>query len=172
MGRVACLGFGKIASRPMGVTFIRTQHLVYRHFSCTTSASNADKLVKPSHASLADIRARYKHQGHGSVCLERYSSPGIATIKLQNPQRRNALSPKMQSELADIVDELERECVDNSSSDMGGVIVMGSHHTFCSGFGKRLLVPCLHLRAQPYLLPFRCRSIAGWTRFHDTRIWQ
>ncbi|TPX32564.1 hypothetical protein SmJEL517_g04374 [Synchytrium microbalum] len=94
-------------------------------------------------SDILSIRTSYRTQGHGQVILEKYTSPGIATIKLSNLKRRNALSPKMMSEFADVVDELERECTSSEAAHggastkndgLGGVILMGEGNTLCSGF--------------------------------------
>ncbi|TPX40011.1 hypothetical protein SeMB42_g06159 [Synchytrium endobioticum] len=129
MKSITTLASIRPAFRCTASAYVYNQPRISRRASHTT-ASPSDA---PHHPDLADIRARYRHQGHGTVVLERHSSPGIATIKLQNPKRRNALSPKMQSELADALDALEHEASD-PKSNMCGVILMGDDHSFCSGF--------------------------------------
>jgi hypothetical protein len=46
--------------------------------------------------------------GDGEVILD-LSHPRIATVTLQNPLRRNAVTPRMMAQLADCIDRLEEE---------------------------------------------------------------
>ncbi|MFI6369164.1 enoyl-CoA hydratase-related protein [Nocardia sp. NPDC050630] len=52
---------------------------------------------------------------------------GIATIELNNPDRRNAIDVEMAGELVDVC-----ETVDNSL-EIGGVVIQGAGGQFCSG---------------------------------------
>lgn len=72
----------------------------------------------------------------GSVTLEKLS-PGLLALRLSNRDKRNALSPSMMVELLARVEEVEAACVTEKDSDGSpyGLILTGSHGTFCSGFG-------------------------------------
>lgn len=70
--------------------------------------------------------------GDGSVSLSLTDVPHLAVIRLENPKRANALSPKMMVELSDAVSELE-----TTSDQLIGLIVMGANKTFCSGADLR-----------------------------------
>ena len=58
---------------------------------------------------------------------------GIARVKLNHPDRKNALSGKMMAELADIVTDLE------AWSTGKGVLLYGAEGTFCSGGDLNLM---------------------------------
>ena len=57
--------------------------------------------------------------------LER--SGQIARIELRRPEKRNAMNPRMASELADVLDQLE------SDADVRVVSLRGAGGDFCSG---------------------------------------
>ncbi|KAL2919361.1 enoyl CoA hydratase domain-containing protein 1 [Polyrhizophydium stewartii] len=57
----------------------------------------------------------------------------VLGVRLENPARRNAMSPKMMVELAEIVDDLEARCGDHSAAAFG-LVLYGAGGTFCSGF--------------------------------------
>lgn len=63
----------------------------------------------------------------GSVDLTKDEKTGIATILLNNPERKNAFTGKMMVDLSDVVTDLEQW------PSGRGVLVCGSNHTFCSG---------------------------------------
>jgi len=52
---------------------------------------------------------------------------GVATVVLNRPERRNALSPAMISALARLLPELEQ------SDDVGALVITGSGAAFCAG---------------------------------------
>jgi hypothetical protein len=89
---------------------------------------------------IQEIRKEYKSftkpLSSGSVNLERLS-PGLLALRLSNKDTRNALSPVMMTELLACVEKIEDLCVLEKDSDESpyGLILTGSHGTFCSGFG-------------------------------------
>lgn len=54
-------------------------------------------------------------------------SEGIATISLNNPTKRNALTPQLADELVAAIDEVDR------NASVGALIVKGEGGSFCSG---------------------------------------
>ncbi|XP_021922117.1 ethylmalonyl-CoA decarboxylase-like isoform X1 [Zootermopsis nevadensis] len=77
--------------------------------------------------ATAEIRKRLLQSRGGCVDVVKNEDTGIATLCLNNPERRNAISGSMMVDLADAVDMLE-------SWDTGkGLIIYGHGHTFCSG---------------------------------------
>jgi ethylmalonyl-CoA/methylmalonyl-CoA decarboxylase len=75
--------------------------------------------------SLANIREELRQYGGGSIDVEWNGS--IASITLNNPARRNALTPFMMASLADVVDTLE------SSTDASCAVLRGADGWFCAG---------------------------------------
>ncbi len=78
---------------------------------------------------LNKIRSKFRAIGQGQVRLNLDKS--IGHLILDNPAKRNALSPKMMVELAEMVEQLEH------SKQMTGLIISGSNESFCSGFGNQ-----------------------------------
>ncbi|XP_069693644.1 ethylmalonyl-CoA decarboxylase-like isoform X1 [Periplaneta americana] len=77
--------------------------------------------------STAEIRARLLQSTGGSVDLEKNEETGIATLCLNHPERRNAVSGKMMVDFESAINTLE-----NWSSGKG-LIIYGHGNTFCSG---------------------------------------
>jgi len=78
--------------------------------------------------------------GTGSIKLNLKEFDGIATIHIDNSKKKNALSGKMMAELADVVEILEKEPQEKTSSIKSNnqpyaVILSGENNTFCAGFG-------------------------------------
>ncbi|KAL4236297.1 enoyl CoA hydratase domain-containing protein 1 [Mactra antiquata] len=67
-----------------------------------------------------------QHPG-GSVDLLKDNNTGIATITINNPEKKNAISGKMMVDLEECVSELENWV------DGKGLILTGKDKTFCSG---------------------------------------
>ena len=75
--------------------------------------------------------------GVGDVTLKR--SGDLATVTLSNPEVHNAISGRMMSRLAAVVEELE-------SFDGSVVVVRGAGHSFCSGADLRVVGKSLDSR--------------------------
>lgn len=71
-----------------------------------------------------------------SITLMKGYAPGIHLIKIHNPSKRNAISPAMMVDLAEIVDSLDDtfNSTQDIDTDSAGLILTGSETTFCSGF--------------------------------------
>ena len=52
---------------------------------------------------------------------------GVATLTLNDPQKRNAINLMMNDQICETMDTLE------SSSDVGAVVVTGAGKAFCAG---------------------------------------
>ncbi|KAI8918038.1 ClpP/crotonase-like domain-containing protein [Entophlyctis helioformis] len=100
--------------------------------------------------SLLKIRAKFAQLGSGSVRLHPLSSHALHPSQerhaaqarqpdsrvfglcIDNPSRRNAVSPAMMTQLAEAVDALESPS--SHLASVYGVVVYGANSTFCSGF--------------------------------------
>lgn len=60
-----------------------------------------------------------------------HTEGSVAVITVSNPGVRNALTPKMGAELADVCDAINTDC------DVGAAVVRGDAGTFCSGADTR-----------------------------------
>ena len=69
----------------------------------------------------------------GSVDLE--LGENIAHLCLNHPQKRNALSPSMMSDLSDHVSFLEKY-LESPNCSLYGLVLTGAQNTFCSGFSN------------------------------------
>lgn len=61
------------------------------------------------------------------------SAPGVATVRLAAPDRKNALVGDMARELIGALRELD------DTHDVGAVIISGGQHAFCAGAHRELL---------------------------------
>lgn len=59
--------------------------------------------------------------------IELSTQDGVAVITVCNPAKRNALTPAMGAQLADVCDQIDRD------SDIGAAVVRGDDGMFCSG---------------------------------------
>ncbi|CAM9989279.1 unnamed protein product [Scytosiphon promiscuus] len=76
---------------------------------------------------MRGFKDRLRPLGPGGISLSLDDENGLATLVLDNHERRNALSGKMMAQLADAVDELERW-------DTGvALVVHGAGGSFCAG---------------------------------------
>lgn len=75
----------------------------------------------------AEIRTQLLQSRGGSVDLVKNEDTRIATLCLNHPEKRNAITGKMMVDLADAIDMLESWSVGK------GLIVYGHGRTFCSG---------------------------------------
>jgi len=82
-----------------------------------------------SYPTLEEATSALQGVGEGRVILDK-GLDGIATIRLENPLKKNALSGRMMVELSKCVTELE-----NWPSGVG-VIMYGTGDNFCSGADK------------------------------------
>jgi 1,4-dihydroxy-2-naphthoyl-CoA synthase len=92
-------------------------------------------------ASAEQLLTDFKDIGTGRVDLS--VNDGIVMLKLNNPSKKNALSPSMMSQLYTHLKELSS---DKSDMDLYGLILAGEDNTFCSGFGA-----CACLQLGPYI---------------------
>lgn len=91
-------------------------------------SSGIRKVIRRNYAQGAgDFRATLMKITGGSIDLTKDNSTGIAKIKLNHPDRKNALSGAMMCELSDIASELE------AWKEGKGFLLYGTEKTFCSG---------------------------------------
>ncbi|KAK6188448.1 hypothetical protein SNE40_004618 [Patella caerulea] len=90
-------------------------------------------------SNLRDTKDLLIKYNGGTVDLVKDTTTGIATISLNNPGKKNALTGKMMVELADNISELE------TWGGGKGLILTGTEGSFCSGgdldFVKKVLTP-------------------------------
>jgi len=80
-----------------------------------------------SETNIEEICEQFSQYGGGSVDLNLDDSTGIATITLNHPERRNALSGKMMTELWSVVQTLEDWRLGK------GIVLRSVGEAFCSG---------------------------------------
>ncbi|CAG2059579.1 unnamed protein product [Timema podura] len=89
--------------------------------SCLNSCSTFPE------SSMAEIRHSLQQYKGGSIDLTLDDDTSIATLCLNHPEKKNAISGQMMADLEDSVNTLERW------SQGKGVILYGSNGMFCSG---------------------------------------
>nr|CAD7443467.1 unnamed protein product [Timema bartmani] len=89
--------------------------------SCLSSCSTFPE------SSMAEIRHSLQQYKGGSIDLTLDDDTSIATLCLNHPEKKNAISGQMMADLEDSVNTLERW------SQGKGVILYGSNGMFCSG---------------------------------------
>lgn len=94
-------------------------------------------LVRFQSSISNEIRNELKSYPGGSVDLTKDEQSKIATICLNYPEKKNALTGTMLINLMDIISELE------SWDDGKGLILKGSNGTFCCGLHNDLFNPKL-----------------------------
>ncbi|KAJ3309770.1 enoyl CoA hydratase domain-containing protein 1 [Blyttiomyces sp. JEL0837] len=127
--------------------------------------------MPPHQTAITAIRSAFTKIGSGSVTLDLSTPIAVKTaaslatskpptskhsthaiITLRNERRKNALSPHMMSQLADVVDTLEdwtgkiKRGEGDEYSGLVGVVLTGEGNTFCSGFD-------LGVASQSFLTP-------------------
>lgn len=70
-------------------------------------------------------------QSWGTVLTERHD--GVAIVTLNNPDRKNALSPELSDELVDAFADVDAD------HSIGALVIKGAEGTFCSGADLRTL---------------------------------
>ncbi|XP_025831602.1 ethylmalonyl-CoA decarboxylase-like [Agrilus planipennis] len=80
-----------------------------------------------SQPSFEEIRKYLWGFGKGNVNLSKNEDTGIATLVLNNPEKRNAISGQMMVHLRDCIEELEKW------KSGKAVILQGHNNIFCSG---------------------------------------
>ncbi|KAJ3091312.1 enoyl CoA hydratase domain-containing protein 1 [Quaeritorhiza haematococci] len=122
-----------------------------RYSTQKLTGEELDNLTFPR--TVTEIRSLFRRfDSDGKVTFDPNFSPGVGLITLRNTRRRNALSPAMMVDFADIVDRLEeivawKEPAERGlapglgvgvegkeGSDMVAVVLTGEGGTFCSGF--------------------------------------
>lgn len=82
----------------------------------------------------ADSNSRSSATSASSATVELMLNSGdapVASILLNNPAKRNALTPQMMIQLADCVDRLEQEI--QQDCPVVAVLLSGAQETFCAG---------------------------------------
>ncbi|XP_037078536.1 ethylmalonyl-CoA decarboxylase-like [Pollicipes pollicipes] len=94
------------------------RHLLAMHRNCS---------VDNSYPDLAEVKQQLSQYGGGSVDLSLDDVTGMASLRLNNPDRKNALSGRMMAQLEEAVAALERWPAGR------GLLLHAAGDAFCSG---------------------------------------
>ncbi|CAM9417367.1 unnamed protein product [Laminaria digitata] len=108
-------------------SFFSNEKTATRMFCSISSSSSASSSRSGSAAELREFKDRLRPLGPGRVGLSLDNDSGLATLVLDNHERRNALSGRMMVQLSDAVDSLEKW-------ERGVALILhGAGGNFCAG---------------------------------------
>ena len=87
--------------------------------------------------NIKEIRQEFRAYGNGSVDFEKIENQ-IGIIKLNQPEKKNAMSGKMMADFYDIMTSLEQR------KDIKGLILTGQGDFFCAGGDLTTITTHLH----------------------------
>src|ERR1700723_54865 len=111
---------------------------------------------------MPNLSIQDNHELHTAVSIQK--DRGVAVLTLNNPSRKNALTPDIADLLVKVLDEVDAD------TTIGSLVICGANATFCSGADLRTLDAAMDDPASEYSYSALDRIYRAFTRLGEMNI--